>query len=77
MTRDEIEALLTFAGTYDSREVGEAMVTAWLAAAVHAQWTNDEAIDAVIAHYAANNDWIRPGHITQTIRGSRRRFWQE
>ncbi|MET7752333.1 MULTISPECIES: hypothetical protein [Actinomycetes] len=79
MTRDEIVEILTYASSHDSREVGDAMIVAWLTAANFAGWTYDEAMTATVAHYAETDKWIRAGNVTQIIqnrRATRPPWWQ-
>ncbi|MBF6358095.1 hypothetical protein IU449_26730 [Nocardia higoensis] len=77
MTRDEVVALLTIANIYDDRKPSETLVIAWSEAAQRAHWTFHTAKEAIHNHYAETSDRIMPGHITERIRRTRRRFWDQ
>lgn len=72
MNDQQIKALLGAAMAYDHRKPGEAMVSAWMESASRARWTYPEALEAIHAHYAEDTEYLKPGHITQRIRASRR-----
>jgi hypothetical protein len=72
VTDDEIRQLLAAVTAYDNRKVGGGMIAAWSEAARRGQWTYDEALDAVHAHYARQTSYAMPGHITEHIRAQRR-----
>ncbi|MBF6189511.1 hypothetical protein [Nocardia farcinica] len=77
MTHDDVVTLLQVIHAYDGREITDGAVLAWEEAARRQQWTFEEAVNGVHAHYSENTKWIMPGHVTQMIRRERGRFWQE
>lgn len=71
MDREAIRRLLAVVMLYDNRSPGNGTIAAWQKAAGLARWTEDEAVDAVHAHYARSTDYLMPGHITAHIRAQR------
>lgn len=71
MTARGIGDVLAVVVAYDNREITEAVVAAWLAAAQDARWTRDEAVIAVRQHYANTTEWIMPAHVTERVRAAR------
>lgn len=66
MNRAEIVVLLTFAGTYDYRKVGDADVEAWHLALD--DLALDDAKKAVVAHYREQTDRLMPAHVRHIVR---------
>ena len=67
----EVVELLKVASKYDSRKPSEKIRDAWLDAGTRADWTFDEASDAIRKHYATCSEWIMPGHVTALILAKR------
>lgn len=74
MIHSEVVSLLTLAGTYDYRRVGDADVEAWLLTLDDIGY--EEARLAVLAHYRESTDRLMPAHVrrgVKAIREQRRR----
>ena len=74
MNRAEVVLLLTLAGTFDYRKVGDADVEAWHLALDDIDL--DDAKAAVVRHYRESTDRLMPAHVRQrvkTIRAERAR----
>lgn len=72
LTDREARVLLAHAMAYDARiQPGDAIAAAWVEASRRARWTYDEALEAVLQHYAESADWLMPGVVTQRIRAAR------
>ncbi|MEU4558560.1 hypothetical protein AB0F72_09220 [Actinoplanes sp. NPDC023936] len=74
MDRAEVVLLLTLAGTFDYRRVGDADVEAWHLALDDIDL--DDAKAAVVRHYRESTDRMMPAHVragVKAIRAERRR----
>ena len=71
MTIEEVAHLLATIVAYDNRNVGKAALAAWSEAARRGDWTSDEALNAVHAHFAESTEWLMPAHVTKAIRARR------
>lgn len=71
MTEHDVIDVLTAIAAYDQRTVGESDVQAWHAIAQHANWNRDDALRAVVDHYANETKRIMPADITAGIRSHR------
>lgn len=71
MNREDVINLLSIATAYDNRNVGEATIEAWLAAAAQGRWSFAEAREAVIDHYTRSTEFLMPGHVTKWIKSRR------
>lgn len=75
MNRPEVVVLLTLAGTYDYRKVGDADVESWHLALGDVDF--DDAKNAVVRHYREFTDRLMPAHVrngVKVIRDERRRL---
>lgn len=66
MNDSEAAMLLALAASYDRRTVGVADARAW--AAVLADVSLDEGLDAVKAHYGASTEWLMPAHVRHRVK---------
>jgi hypothetical protein len=57
--------VLSAAGIYDGRTIAEADVAAWHAAV--GQYDREDALAAVVRHYADSTEWMKPAHLKQHI----------
>lgn len=64
--RPNAAALLTWAASFDNREVTEAAATAW-ADALDDRVNLDDGKAAISAHYAADPRWVMPAHVNQRV----------
>lgn len=71
MTPSEAATLLAVAASFDRRTVGKADAAAW--AVILADFSFDEARDAVVAHYAESSDWLMPSHVIALVVSRRAR----
>lgn len=74
MDKPDVVLLLTLAGTYDYRKVGDADVEAWYLAV--GDLDLEEAKAAVVRHYRESTDRLMPAHVrvgVKAIRDERRR----
>lgn len=69
MDKPEVVLLLTLAGTYDYRKVGDADVEAWHLALHDVDF--DDAKAAVVAHYRATRDRLMPADVRQGVKAIR------
>lgn len=72
MTHDEIVEILQIMSAYDSRKIDGPSIAAWKEAAVRARWDSRDALNAIHEHYARSTSWLMPGHVTESIRASKR-----
>ena len=71
MTPAEAAEVLGYAAAYDRRTVGAIDATAWAKALPDV--TKDDAVEAVIEHYASTREWLMPSDIPALVRAIRRR----
>lgn len=67
ITEDEVFQLLELAASFDRRTVGKADLLAWGEVAERAQWTFEEAAEAIKNHGTFSTSYLQPAHITQAI----------
>ena len=75
MDKAEVVLLLTLAGTFDYRKVGDADVEAWYLALDDIELEDGKA--AVVRHYRESTDRLMPAHVragVKVIRDERRRL---
>ena len=72
MTHDEIVTLLQIIHHYDSRVIDSTAVAVWSESARRARWSFAEAVEAVHEHNAHSTDYLKPAHVTDRIRLTRR-----
>lgn len=71
MSREEAIKLLAVITCYDNRNAGEGSVLAWCEASRRGDWTFEEALDAVHAHYAEETTFLMVAHVTHHVRARR------
>lgn len=65
MTPADMADVLSAAGIYDGRTIAEADVAAWHMAV--GEYDRDDAMAAVVRHYADSTEWMKPAHLKQKI----------
>ncbi len=70
MRPSEAASLLVVAAAFDQRTIGESDAQAWSAALQGIGFT--EARDAVVAHYRAETDRVKPAHVIRRVLTARR-----
>jgi hypothetical protein len=65
MTPADMADVLSAAGIYDGRKISQADVAAWHAAV--GQYSREDALEAVVRHYADSTDWMKPAHLKSHI----------
>ena len=65
MTPSDMADVLSAAGVYDGRKISQADVAAWHAAV--GQFGRDDALAAVVRHYANSTEWMKPAHLKAHI----------
>lgn len=69
MTPEDVIDVLSKAGAYDNRTIGQVEVVAWHE--VIGRYDRDEALDAVARHYGESRDRMMPADLIQHIKAIR------
>lgn len=65
MTPSDMADVLSAAGIYDGRKISAADAAAWHAAV--GQFSREDALAAVVRHYADSTEWMKPAHLKAQI----------
>lgn len=71
LNQNQVVALLKVATAYDGRERGRADILAWSDSAERAQWTYEEALEAVKEHFAFDGGFLNPAAVTKRVTANR------
>lgn len=69
MTETDIQRILARAAAYDGRRPDPIVVEAWLAAI--GDLNPDDALNAVVEHYAHSTEWLKPAHLRTIVKRKR------